>query len=107
MLKNPTILLELYGLIQFYNQQLEAAKAIQSDGGAKVTANEMLGIALAVFVPALEKFLLPTIPRDTIQAIAAALEVAGDRLEDIREQAAGILNKAESVGESVLQVLEE
>jgi len=50
---------------------------------------------------------LPTIPRDTIQAIAAALEVASDRLEDIRAQAAAILDKAETASDAVLSVLED
>ena len=107
MLKNPTILLEIYGLIGLYNQQIEAAKAAESDGGKAITPNEMLGIALAVVVPALQKFVLPTIPRDSIQAIAAALKVGSDRLEDVREQAAAILDKVESSGAAVMAALED
>ncbi|MGD1941858.1 MAG: hypothetical protein ACFB0G_11150 [Leptolyngbyaceae cyanobacterium] len=107
MLKNPTVFLEIYALLNLYNQQVEAAKAIESDGGTKVTANEMLGIALAVVVPALQKFVLPTIPRDSIQAIAAALEIGGDRLEDIREQAAAILDRVESSSAAVMAALED
>jgi len=104
---SATAFFQIGGLIQFCQDQIAAAKAIDSEGGATVTPNEMLAIALAVFVPALEKFLLPTIPRDTIQAIAAALEVASDRLEDIRAQAAAILDKAETASDAVLSVLED
>lgn len=104
---SPVAFFQIGALIQFYQDQMAAAKAIDSEGGATVTPNEMLAIALAVFVPALEKFLLPTIPRDTIQAIAAALEVASDRLEDIREQASAILDKAETASDAVLSVLED
>ena len=107
MLKNPTILLEIYGLIQVYNAELEAARQEESAGGERVTPNEILGIALAVVVPALEKFILPTIPRDTIQAIAAALEVGGDKLEAIREHAAEVLDRVESSTEAVMAVLED
>ncbi|MEO1208589.1 MAG: hypothetical protein AAFX78_03520 [Cyanobacteria bacterium J06638_20] len=106
-LKNPAIFLEIYALVNLYNQQVEAAKAAESEGGETVTPKEMLGIALAVVVPALQKFVLPTIPRDTIQAIASALEIGSDRLEDIREQAASILDKAQDSATAVMAALED
>jgi hypothetical protein len=104
---SATAFIQIGALFQLFDRQVAAAKAAESEGGAKVTPNEALGIALAVFVPALERFILPTIPRDTIQAIAAALEVASDRLEDIRAQAAAILDKAETASDAVLSVLED
>ncbi|MEM9116931.1 MAG: hypothetical protein AAGD09_03505 [Cyanobacteria bacterium P01_F01_bin.56] len=101
----PLLFFEVGALVELYNDAIAAAKDEESQGGPEVTGSEMLGVAIAVGGPLLQRFFIPSLPDSAIEKAATSIAEGLGVIGSIRAKAALILDEVENTGKAALNVI--
>ena len=101
----PTLFFEIGALIKLYNDEVAAAQLPDSEAGEDISRNEKLTILIAVGGPFLQRFIIPGLPDEQVEAIAIAITNKLDRFQAIRQKAANLLDRAGEGAQIVVNTL--